>query len=63
MVEADRTLLMFNEIRAALAFITARMDREFSELTDRVRRIDERLDGLVAQVTRLNAQVTEGFKR
>ena len=41
----------------------ARMDREFSELTDRVRRIDERLDGLVAQVTRIDAQVTEGFKR
>jgi hypothetical protein len=54
---------MFNEIRAALALLTARMDREFSELSDRARRTDERIDGLTTRVEKLATQTEAGFER
>jgi hypothetical protein len=50
MMEPDRTLLILNEIRAELRALNARMTFEFSEIHDRLRRIDERIDGFVTRV-------------
>ena len=47
MVDPDRTLLILNEIRAEIRAMRAQMTSEFSEIHDRLRRMDERLDGLV----------------
>jgi hypothetical protein len=47
MVEPTLTLQILNDIRAELRRINARMDHEFSEIRDRLQRIDERVDGLV----------------
>jgi hypothetical protein len=51
MAEIDRTLL--KEIREELKSMNARMTFEFSEVHDRLRRLDERLDGFVMRVERL----------
>lgn len=40
-------LLVLNEIRAELKAMRAEMTREFSEIHDRLRRIDERIDGIL----------------
>lgn len=53
MVEPDRTLLVLNEIRAELRAMRAQMTSEFSEINDRLRRIDERLDGFITRVEAL----------
>jgi c-di-GMP-binding flagellar brake protein YcgR len=60
MVEPDRTLLILNEIRAELRRIGARVDAidgrltfEFSEIHDRLRRLDERIDGFVFRIEKL----------
>lgn len=53
MVEPDRTLLILNEIRAELRAMNARMTLEFSEIHDRLRRIDERIDGFFTRVEAL----------
>ena len=52
MVEPDRTLLILNEIRGELRRVNTRLDSidrrldlEFSEIHDRLRRLDERIDG------------------
>ena len=51
MVEPDRTLLILNEIRGELRRVNTRLDSidrrldlEFSEIHDRLRRLDERID-------------------
>jgi|HubBroStandDraft_5_1064220.scaffolds.fasta_scaffold209755_3 hypothetical protein len=54
----DRLLLReiladLKDIRSDLRRIDARMDREFSELHDRLRRLDERIDGFSARIGRL----------
>jgi hypothetical protein len=58
----DRTLLVLNEIRSILQVhsaefkaLDARLDREFSEIHDRLRRLDERIDGFIGRVERLEA--------
>ena len=58
----DRTLLVLNEIRAILhthsaefVALNARLDNEFSEIRDRLQRLDERIDGRIG-VERLEAQ-------
>ncbi len=53
MSEADRTLLMFREIREELRRINGRLDHEFSEIRDRLQRIDERVDSFALRVERL----------
>jgi len=60
MVEPDRTLLILNEIRATLAAhsaqfvaLNARLDSEFSEIHDRLRRLDERIDGFFVRIEKL----------
>jgi len=60
MVEPDRTLLILNEIRAELRVhteqfraINARLDSEFGEIHERLRRLDERIDGFISRVERL----------
>ena len=52
----DRTLLVLNEIRAVLQVhsaefvaLNARLDSEFSEIRDRLQRLDERIDGFGAR--------------
>ena len=57
MVEPDRTLLILNEIRGELRRINTRLDSidrrldlEFSEIHDRLRRLDERIDGFTIPV-------------
>ena len=57
MVDPDRTLLVLNEIRSILQVhsarfnaLDARLDREFSEIHDRLRRLDERIDGFTIPV-------------
>jgi hypothetical protein len=49
----DHTLMVLREIRDELHAMRRRMDAEFSELTDRLRRIDERLDGFIIRIERL----------
>jgi hypothetical protein len=53
MAEIDRTLLVLKEIREELKSMNARMTFEFSEVHDRLRRLDERLDGFAMRVERL----------
>ena len=53
MANPDRTLLILNEIRAELRRMNARMDLEFSEIRDRLQRIDERIDGFAGRVEKL----------
>jgi len=60
MAEPDRTVLILNEIRedirdikGDLKRIDRRMDHEFSEIHDRLRRLDERIDGFIGRVERL----------
>lgn len=53
MPEPDRTILILNEIRAELKAINARMTFEFSDIHDRLRRLDERIDGFFARVEAL----------
>lgn len=60
MVEPDRTLLVLMEIRATLSVhsaefkaLNARLDSEFSEIHDRLRRLDERVDGFITRVEKL----------
>ena len=57
MVEPDRTLLVLNEIRGELRRVNTRLDSidrrldlEFSEIHDRLRRLDERIDGFTIPV-------------
>jgi tetrahydromethanopterin S-methyltransferase subunit G len=57
MVDPDRTLLILNEIRGELRWINTRLDSidrrldfEFSEIHDRLRRLDERIDGFTIPV-------------
>jgi tetrahydromethanopterin S-methyltransferase subunit G len=57
MVEPDRTLLILNEIRGELRRVNTRLDSidrrldlEFSEIHDRLRRLDERIDGFTIPV-------------
>ena len=63
MSEPDRTLLLFNEIRAELRRLNGRMDTmqgrmefEFAEIRDRLQRLDERIDGFIGRVERLEAK-------
>ncbi len=58
MVEPDRTLLILNEIRGALRRVNTRLDSidrrldlEFIEIHDRLRRLDERIDGFIVPIT------------
>jgi tetrahydromethanopterin S-methyltransferase subunit G len=57
MVEPDRTLLILNEIRGELRRVNTRLDSidrrldlEFSEIHDRLRRLDERIDGFTIPI-------------
>jgi tetrahydromethanopterin S-methyltransferase subunit G len=57
MVEPDRALLILNEIRGELRRVNTRLDSidrrldlEFSEIHDRLRRLDERIDGFTIPV-------------
>ncbi len=57
MVEPDRTLLILNEIRGELRRVNTRLDSidrrldlEFSEIHDRLRRLDERIDGFTVPI-------------
>ena len=57
MVEPDRTLLILNEIRGELRRVNTRLDSidrrldlEFGEIHDRLRRLDERIDGFTIPV-------------
>ena len=47
MADPDRTLMLLREIRDDIRLMRARMDLEFSEIHDRLRRIDERMDGFI----------------
>jgi hypothetical protein len=49
----DRTLLVLREIRDEQRLMRQRMTLEFSEIQDRLRRIDERIDGFMARIERL----------
>jgi hypothetical protein len=53
MVEPTLTLQILADIRTELKRVNARMDHEFSEIRDRLQRIDERIDGLTVRVERL----------
>jgi hypothetical protein len=53
MIDPDRTLLVLNEIRAELQRLRGRMDFEFAEIRDRLQRLDERIDGFIGRVERL----------
>ena len=44
MAEPDRTLLVLREIRDEIRSMSARMTFEFSEIHDRLRRLDERIE-------------------
>lgn len=55
MPEPDRLLLILNEIRARLTAMDARMTSEFSEVHDRLRRLDERMDGITRLADRVDA--------
>jgi tetrahydromethanopterin S-methyltransferase subunit G len=57
MVDPDRTLLILNEIRGELRWINTRLDSidrrldfEFGEIHDRLRRLDERIDGFTIPI-------------
>jgi division protein CdvB (Snf7/Vps24/ESCRT-III family) len=63
-MNADRTLLVLNEIRSILHVHSARFDaldarlnREFSEIHDRLRRLDERIDEFILRVETLESKV------
>lgn len=53
LTEMKHTLLLLREIRDEQRLMRARMTFEFSEIQDRLRRIEERLD---ARVERLEAR-------
>jgi hypothetical protein len=55
-VDEDLTSLVLTEISAELRRMGARMDSEFSKIRDRLQRLDERIDGLVDRVARLEAK-------
>jgi hypothetical protein len=52
-MEPDRTVLILNEIRAELRALRAEVTFEFSEIHDRLRHMDERIDGFVARIDAL----------
>jgi hypothetical protein len=60
MAEPDRTLLILIAMRTTPAVhsprfdaLDARLTREFSEIHDRLRRLDERIDGFIVRVEKL----------
>lgn len=53
MGDPDRTLIVLREIRDEIRSMNGRMTFEFSEIHDRLRRLDERLDGFVTRIERL----------
>jgi hypothetical protein len=57
MVEPNLTLLaiieMRSEIRSEFRRIQSQIDHEFSEIQDRLRRLDERVDGFIMRVEKL----------
>ena len=46
----DRTMLLLKEIRDELKTMNARMMFEFSEINERIRRLDQRVEGCVTRI-------------
>lgn len=60
MADPDRTLMLLREIRDDIRLMRARMDLEFSEIHDRLRRIDERMDGFIHRLEKVeNAKASQ----
>ena len=58
--DPDRTLMLLREIRDDIRLMRARMDLEFSEIHDRLRRIDERMDGFIHRLEKVeNAKASQ----